>query len=542
MTRVIIGAADQALAREIQGSLLEMDDVELAFVAATTGELTQAVLREDADVVLVHDLLGPDPALPLVRDLGIRRPATASILVTGSTDADTVTAAMDVGARGVVSLPLSFPQLQARLTAAAEWSSQIRRMITAGPTTAAFDETAGRARIVGFAGSKGGVGVTTLLTHVALDIARTVPSLDVCLIDLDLEKGDVPALVEVRHRIGIADLAKVSDDLSSGTVSDAMSRHESGVDLLLAPTDVRDVESVTPRAFRQVLAAVRRDYDLVLVDLGSHVTPVQATALELCDEVVMVTNPDVASLRGMRRAFNAWESLGVYKETDVRVLLNRASKQVTVSLDTVRQLTRASVLTTTVPAAFRRLEPAINARDPLEIKNAAWWTGLRALGREINLVPAAQPRRREARGAAPGLDDLREAAGTPAPPGRSRRGARVRRPAEAGQATLETVAMLPIFALVALLAWHMAILGYASVLQAAAAGEAAREYSITSSLSRAEDAARERLDFYDPRDITVSAAPGGGIRTSVRVPDVAGAFLPGMPTTISSTREVVREP
>jgi pilus assembly protein CpaE len=256
---------------------------------------------------------------------------------------------------------------------------------------------------VGFAGSKGGVGVTTLITHVALDIARTVPNLDVCLVDLDLEKGDVPAVIEVRHRIGLADLAKVSDDLSSGTVSDAMSRHESGVDLLLAPTDVRDVEAITPRAFRQVLAAVRRDYDLVLLDLGSHVTPVQATALELCDEVVMVTNPDVASMRGMRRAFNAWESLGVYKETDVRVLLNRASKQVTVSLDTVRQLTRAAVLSTTVPAAFRRLEPAINSRNPLEIKNAQWWTDLRRLGREINLVPRRRSAGDATRGAAPGL-------------------------------------------------------------------------------------------------------------------------------------------
>lgn len=147
MTRVIIGAADQALAREIQSSLLEMEEVELAYVAATTTELTQAVLREDADIVLVHDLLGPDPVLALVRDLGIRRPATASLLVSGASDAETVSAAMEVGARGMVSLPLSFAQLQGRLVAAAEWSAQIRRMISAGPASSGFDESAGRARI-----------------------------------------------------------------------------------------------------------------------------------------------------------------------------------------------------------------------------------------------------------------------------------------------------------------------------------------------------------------------------------------------------------
>ena len=102
--------------------------------------------------------------------------------------------------------------------------------------------------------------------------------------------------------------------------------------------------------------------------------------------------------------------------------------------------------------------------------------------------------------------------------------------------------MLPVFALVALLAWHVAVLGYASVLQSAASSVAAREYSITSSVSDAEDAARDRLDFYDAGQIDVSRVPGRGIRVSVEVPDVAGVFLPGMPTRISSTREVVEEP
>lgn len=536
MTRVIIAAADQALARAVQASLLEIEDVELVSVVTTTAELTQAVLREDADVVLVHDLLGPDPALPLLRDLGIRRPGTASLLMTASSDADTLTAAMDVGARGIVALPLSFPQLQARLTAAAQWSTQIRRMITAGPTTTSSGPGAGRARIVGLAGSKGGVGVTTLVTHIALDIARTVPSLDVCLIDLDLEKGDVPGLVEVRHRIGVADLAKVADDLSSGTVADAMTRHESGVDMLLAPADIRDVEAVTPRAFRQVVAALRQEYDLVLLDLGSHVTPVQATALELCDEVVMVVNPDVSSLRGMRRTFNAWESLGVFKETDVRILLNRQSKQVTVSLDTVRQLTRASVLQTTVPASFRRLEPALNSRDPLEVRHSQWWDDLRSVGREISLVGQPSPRRQ---------DTVRPAQPAPAaeagPPARG--GRKARRAAEAGSASLELVAMLPVFALVALVVWHVAVLGYASVLQSAASSVAAREYSMTADAGDAQDAARERLeDYYDTSEIQVTSDGGGTVTVSVGVPDVAGLLIPGLPTTISSTRSVVMEP
>ena len=74
-------------------------------------------------------------------------------------------------------------------------------------------EPEGTGKVYAVVGAKGGVGATTVVTHMALDVARTVASLTVCLVDLDLEKGDVPGHVEVRHRLGISDLAKVADDL-----------------------------------------------------------------------------------------------------------------------------------------------------------------------------------------------------------------------------------------------------------------------------------------------------------------------------------------
>ena len=45
------------------------------------------------------------------------------------------------------------------------------------------------------------------------------------------------------------------------------------------------MEAVDPRSLREVLSVLRREYDLVVIDAGSHVTPAQATVVELADEV-----------------------------------------------------------------------------------------------------------------------------------------------------------------------------------------------------------------------------------------------------------------
>lgn len=562
-TKVIIAIGDQGLAQQVQSLLLEMEDVDVAYLATSHSELADAVLRDTADAVLVHEELGPGPVLPLLRDLTLRRPATAALLVAKEPDAELVSAAMEAGARGLVALPLTFEQVQARITAAAEYSARIRRAMAAGPGVA-VDDGGGRARVVAFAGAKGGVGVTTVASHLALDLARTMPGLEICLVDLDLEKGDVPGILEVRHRIGIGDLAKVADDLSPVAVADSVSRHESGVDLLLAPPDIRDVEVVTPRALRLVMAALRQEYDVLLVDLGSHVTPAQATVVELADEIVLVVTPDVAAVRGLRRTVNAWEALGVTKESEVRVLVNRTSRQTTVSMETVRQLTKATVLATGVPAGFRRLEPALNARDPMQVGQSAWWATLRQVGREIGMVPSryrAVARRYAPAGDQGGSGEPSSAPGSrpapaaptapaapaaqPAPvpeatPAPTRTGGRPRprrpRRGERGSLTIESIAIIPLFAVVAAIVWHVSLYAAGTALQASAAAAAARAAGVGQDpQAAAEDAVP---DFIAP-DVQVSSSSG-----SVEVTlDISGTLrFPGLPTELTTKRSVVSEP
>ena len=164
--------------------------------------------------------------------------------------------------------------------------------------------------MIAVAGAKGGVGTTVIASHLAWDAARSDPNMRVCLVDLDVENGDVPSYLDVSHRVSIADLAKISEDLTPRAVSDTVVVHSSGLHLLLAPREIRDTEFVTPEAVRRILAQLRALYHLVVVDVGSAITTTQAAVVESADVTLQLVTADVPALRAARRQVVAWESLG----------------------------------------------------------------------------------------------------------------------------------------------------------------------------------------------------------------------------------------
>ncbi|MGH3355959.1 MAG: AAA family ATPase, partial [Nocardioidaceae bacterium] len=362
------------------------------------------------------------------------------------------------------------------------------------------------------------VGTSTLATHLAYYLVRSVPGQSVCLADLDLEKGDLQHLLGASHRLDVGDLAKVADDLGPQTVSSAVHRDSSGLGLLLAPDTIDGVGAVGERETRLILDALRRQFDLVVVDGGAHITPVTAAAVEVADEVVLVTTPDVLALRGVHRALEAWQRVGVRQQDEVKIVVNQASRRSDIQVDSVARLVPIAPLNTFFPAGFKRLEPGLNYRDPGEVKEQDWWSRVGMFANELGLVPESSGRQRPARRK---RGDLR-------------RGAVL---AEDGQASLEFTALFPLVVLFVVLLWQLALWGATAALAGHAADEGARAASI------GQDAESEALDsvpswFRSGFDVTDS---GSTLHVEAEVPLLA----PGVTSelwTFSTDVGVVNEP
>lgn len=93
---------------------------------------------------------------------------------------------------------------------------------------------------------------------------------------------------------------------------------------------------------------------------------------------------------------------------------------------------------------------------------------------------------------------------------------------EAGQATVELVALLPLLAALVAALWQVALVGYAEWGVSAAARAAARAEAVGGDPARA---ARAHLARSLERGLTVRPLGGGAVRVAIRIP-----ALPGVPS------------
>ncbi|HEX2314736.1 MAG TPA: AAA family ATPase [Thermomonospora sp.] len=443
MIRVLLGAADRDLVTALTAQLHEIAEVAPAGVAGTSGEVVQAVGGgvPGPDVILLHQGLGPQPATDLIRELALRHPHLAVVLVAEEATAATYGAAMAAGARGVISRDPTVSELQSRIESAAEWSRSMRRHFAG---TGAVARSGRLGTLLAVCGSKGGTGATTLAVHLATVVAESGRS--VCLVDMDLQKGDLPSYLDVHHRRSIGDLVSVAEDIDGTALAEALFVHPSGLHVLLAPPNGEDAESIPARAARQILSALRSRYDLVVADCGSHMFDGNAVAVELADQVVVTCTPDLPSLRGAKRLGRLWDRLGIRKEEDASAVFVRHDKRNEIQPDLARRMLGTPLLATTVPAAFRALEEAANTGLPSAVKSNDYRRAVVRLVRELKLD-----------------DDPAEETDPPR---------------DRGASAYEFVALIPLIGLLVLLAYQIVLAGLTLVHSGHAANEAARAVSV----------------------------------------------------------------
>ncbi|MFI5616561.1 CpaE family protein [Streptomyces sp. NPDC051567] len=396
-TRILPAVGDPEAARAMVTLLSQLPDAEPAGPVTDSTALIDTLARlaaesvgELPEVVLVHERIGPLPALELIREVALRFPAVGVVLVSSDAGPALFSAAMDSGARGLAGLPLTYDELAARVQAAAQWSTGVRRHLGRGPG----EPTGPGGTVVTVTGAKGGVGAT--FTAVQFALAATAAGRRTALVDLDLQAGDVASYLDVRFRRSVADLAGI-EDISPRVLQDAVYEDRTGLALLLAPADGERGEEVDDRAARLVIGALRARYELVVIDCGTQVTGANAAAVELADVAVLVTTPDVVSVRAAKRLVRMWERLQVRKAEDTTMVVNRWSKHTEIQPSLIERITRTRATRTPVPAAFKELQAVVDAGRVQDldnrsvVKQALW-----SLAGELGLLtgpegPAAAP-------------------------------------------------------------------------------------------------------------------------------------------------------
>ena len=453
--RVLLAIADAELAQSASALAQEGEGLEVVDRVADAEELSRALRRLEVDVVVLHDALGAVPVLEVARDIATSFPEVGLVLIAADDSTELMRAAMQAGLRDVVSLPLSLEQLEGSVRAASQWSRTMRDRV-------AGEESAGAAlggQLIAVAGSKGGVGTTTVCLQLALAAVRAAPGRPVCVVDFDLQKGDFRSFLDMPYRRSVVDLVEVADEISVRHLQETLYTHKEGFRVLLAPDEGERAEEVNALAARPILSAVKARHALTIVDLGAQVSEASAIGAEIANRVLVVTQPDVASLRGVKRLLELWKRLQVREDDeDVLVVLNRASRKLEVQPDLARKVIAGRLAKTTIPAEFSAFEAAVNTGTPARMEDAKLRASYDQLLDEADARPVA--------GDEPDTD--------PSEP----RGLLARLGGERGQSSAEMMGLLPVLIVIVLALWQVGLLGYTYLLAGHAAREGARELAV----------------------------------------------------------------
>src|SRR3954466_2935146 len=444
--RLLIAVADEETARRAAAAasggaarraaaVAREAELEVVDIVTELDDIHRALRRPDIDVVLLSDDLGGVPVLDVARDLASAFPEVGLILLAAEDSPGLLRAAMQAGFRDVVALPLALESFEASVRAASQRARTMRDRVTG-------EESAGASlggQLIAVAGSKGGVGTTTVALHLGLAAARMAPGRPVCLVDFDLQKGDFRSLLDTPHRRSVVDLVVVSNEISVRHLQETLYTHKDGFRLLLAPEQGEKAEDVDATVARNVLSAVKARHALTVVDIGAVATEATAIAAELASQVLVVTTPDVLALRGVRRMRDLWKRIGVREDEDVKVLLNRASRRREIQPDLARKVVGDTMVQTTVPADFNALEAAVNTGSPSRLEDNKLRGAFEALATELEIVPEVEPLGRR---------------------GEEPRGLLARLGGERGQSTAEFMGLFPVIAIVFLALWQIALTGY----------------------------------------------------------------------------------
>lgn len=163
---------------------------------------------------------------------------------------------------------------------------------------------------------KGGVGKTTTAANLGIGLANLQKKVVMVDTDIGLRNLDVVLGLENRIVYNLVDVIEGRCRLKQALIRDKRQK-----ELYLLPSaQTRDKTAVTPEQMRKLCDELRTQFDYVLLDCPAGIEQGFFNAIAGADRAVVVTTPEVSSIRDADRIIGILESSGL---SDVFLIINR---------------------------------------------------------------------------------------------------------------------------------------------------------------------------------------------------------------------------
>ena len=322
-TRIMAFIEPGETQQQVQASVNSDGEFQLVSPEYGAGGAVRSVHAAAPDLILVDHQIGGQVSLDLVDELSAQFPEIPIVALLGEADSLQAQQYLLAGVRTFLIKP--FTQISLLSTLRRVRELEARRMAAQPAGAVQQQEQAAPLQILAVYSPRGGVGCSTIAINLAIALHEQL-DVRVLLMEGKMIFGHLGLMLNLRPQNTIADLIPHAGALDDSLVEEVVSRHASGIDVLLGPPDLNVGQGIRPDDLYSVIKAVSRAYDVIVIDAGSFLNDNTVTLMDASDRVLLVTTPDLAALHDISRFIQLTRSLGFPPEK-VLTVLNRAGMQ-----------------------------------------------------------------------------------------------------------------------------------------------------------------------------------------------------------------------
>ena len=316
VTTMLALARTNEVKNALSGLLMERNDIsletEVGSLKSVGSDFAERLNR--ANMLLVDlDIEDPSELIPLRQIISERRGRLSVIATSEAITAQGVRELVRQGIDDFIPQPLDQQSLLDAIDVA---KRKVRQNRGGGPS-------GGQVITVGRA--KGGMGATTLAVNLALSLIEPIGKEErkrVCLLDLDLQFGDVALYLDLDPRSDLVDIVQKPTRLDTSLLLSAMTEHKSGLEVLQAPIEPMPLDALRTETVGRIIDLAQQEFDYVVIDLPLALATWHEMVLDMTDKLFLVTQLNVPAIRQTRRLIDILKDEGLYS-LPVSIVLNR---------------------------------------------------------------------------------------------------------------------------------------------------------------------------------------------------------------------------
>ncbi|MCW5878636.1 MAG: response regulator [Anaerolineales bacterium] len=287
------------------------------------------------------DLILLDVMMPGINGYEVTRrlrqePRTAKtpiILFTAKAQVDDKVAGLEAGANEYLTKPTHPAELVARVRSLLKQSTggppspaapgPLHNSPGDSPPPAHFDS--GRGQMYGVIAAKGGQGVSSLSINLGATLHQQYSEQGVIVAEMRPGHGDISAWLGYTNAQGMNDLLRIEPSMiTANRVEQALVAYKSGLKLLLASNRPSDASLVNAHAqLEAVVSQLPKLAAHTVLDLGVGMPLGIQRAVQLCNRVLLVVEPDVHTMPQTKALLQDLLDLGISKSRILGVLMSR---------------------------------------------------------------------------------------------------------------------------------------------------------------------------------------------------------------------------